>query len=357
MLIWFLSISFLLLAAAGWIYAKLWKIGLSARIFFSDKTAYAGGQIILEEIIKNHKKLPLAQVEVGFRVPKGLFFVDAENIVVSDYVYKRDIFSLRGMEMIMRRYSVRCDARGRYPVSQVTLRTGELLHGKGYIWEPGDEMEGQKEELLVYAGYTDVSAIEHFCDNLLGTVESRSSLYEDPFLFSGIRTYQLTDPMNRINWKAMARSGEMMVNTYASVRDLSCMIYLDVADKSIVKEEELVEESIRIAASLCRKMILCSQITGLSVNTDPPAFLEPGRGRELLSRIEYLLTDDFTARGTSDFIKLFDLPPKRQTSPVINIVISKNLRETEFQESNIQGVFVKPVREDGKIASHIFVRS
>ena len=122
-------------------------------------------------------------------------------------------------------------------------------------------------------------------------------------------------------------------------------------------EEELVEESIRIAASLCRKMILCSQITGLSVNTDPPAFLEPGRGRELLSRIEYLLTDDFTARGTSDFIKLFDLPPKRQTSPVINIENTKNLRETEFQESNIQGVFVKPVREDGKIASHIFVRS
>ena len=58
MLIWFLSISFLLLAAAGWIYAKLWKKGLSARIFFSDKTAYEGGQIILEEIIKNHKKLP-----------------------------------------------------------------------------------------------------------------------------------------------------------------------------------------------------------------------------------------------------------------------------------------------------------
>ena len=347
MMIWFLCIAFLLTAIAGRLYAGVWKRNLSCRISFSDRTVYAGDQITLEEAVTNQKKLPLPQVEVGFRLPRGVYFQDAENIVVSDYIYKRDVFSLRGMEMVVRRYQMQCRSRGRYPVSQVVLKTKALLHGKEYILEPeGADCPG-KDPLLVYPGYTDVSEIERLCDTILGTTESRNSLYEDPFLFSGIRDYLPSDPMNRINWKAMARTGKLMVNTYASVRDLSCMIFLDVADRKILKEEDLVEESIRIAATLCRRMILHSQMTGLAVNTDPPLFFGPERGRELLSRIEYALTENFAAAKLTDFAGLFERIPERTNLPAVSILISRDLKKEEIPPLGSPAILVTPVREEG----------
>ncbi len=358
-MLWFLCAAFVLIGIAGRLYAKMWKKGLSVRIRFSEPAAYAGESILLEEIVSNHKKMPLPQVEAAFRLPKGLVFADAENIVISDYVYKRDLFSLRGMEQILRKYTMRCEARGRYSVSQVIVRTKALLHGREYILE-ADSPDGREgEAFLVYAGYTDISAIEQLCDNLLGMTESRNRLYEDPFLFSGIRDYRRTDPMNRINWKAMARTGSMMVNTFSSVQDLSCMIFLDVEDRNILKEEDLVEESIRAAASLCRRMILHSQMTGLAVNTDPPVLLGPERGRELLSRVEYALTENFTAGRKTDFLALVDRTAGRgsretgrtaqetMNPAAVYILISKNLRAEEVSVDVPDAVLVTPVRKAG----------
>ena len=51
---------------------------------------------------------------------------------------------------------------------------------------------------------------------MIGSITSRQFLYEDPFEFRGIRDYTITDPMNKINWKASARSGNLMVNLHDS---------------------------------------------------------------------------------------------------------------------------------------------
>lgn len=358
MMVWFLFLVLVVIFGTEQFYRRQWKKGLTVKISFLEKTAYAGERVTLEEAVINQKRLPLPQLEVGFRVPKGLHFMDAENIVISDYVYKRDVFSLRGMEKILRRYQVICEARGRYPVSSLTLHAKSLLQKHPYTWEiEGDGAGPSHDELLlVYAGYTDVTAIEKMCDNLLGEMESRSSLYEDPFLFAGIRDYSPSDPMNRVNWKAMARTGELMVNTYASVQDISCMIYLDVADQKISKEKELVEESIRIAASLCRRMISRSSMTGLAVNSDPPICFTPERGRERLAQIEYILTGDFNREKPTDFCSLFDLVKEKRSGinmPVIHIVISKNLREEDMERVPSPAVLVSPDMKNGELITNI----
>lgn len=43
-----------------------------------------------------------------------------------------------------------------------------------------------------------------------GLLEGRRGMVEDPFAFAGMREYDGTDPMNRINWKASARSGNLI---------------------------------------------------------------------------------------------------------------------------------------------------
>jgi hypothetical protein len=79
--------------------------------------------------------------------------------------------------------------------------------------------------------------------------------------------------MNRINWKASARTGELMVNQFDSTTDYSVTIFLDLEDPYILKYEPLTEESVRIAASLAAYLI--SQRMQVRVVSNGVDFLAP----------------------------------------------------------------------------------
>ena len=322
-------------------FVSRWSKGLHARLSFTEKTAYAGDQAELKEVISNQKRLPLPAVEMGFRIPKGVRFLDAENIVTSDYVYKRDVFSLRGMEAVTRRYHLECLRRGRYPISQVTLRTWTLFRHTQYLLD-----SEQTDQLTVYAKRTDVSSILAYCDTILGEKESSRSLYEDPFAFASIREYSPTDPMKNINWKASARMGSLMVNTYSSVRSEQFFVFLDVSDEGIWKEEELVEKGISAASTLCQKLIQKGLEIGLAVNTDPPVVFEPKRGREQLQQMELFLTEDFSKRELCSFGHLTELPiPVKDRICVYITRDADAVREGRKQSAG--GVLVTPVLKEG----------
>lgn len=296
-----MMIIFAALAAAilfGWsyFYRRIWTRGLTVDLHFENSTAYAGEQAALTEIITNRKKIPLPEIEVAFRFPKNLYFTDADNVIVSDFVYKRDIFSLRGMEAVTRRYSLDCSRRGRYPISQAVVRARSPMHRSEYEYAvtAGDE-------LLVYAANCDVSDILARCSSVIGSVESRQRFLEDPFTFASVREYTTTDPLKTINWKATARTGSLMTNTFGSVRSEQFFILLDVSDQRILKEEILVEKGISAAASLCRALIRKGLDIGFALNLDPPVYMEPKRGSLQLRQIEQLLTTDFTQEKLTDF--------------------------------------------------------
>ena len=328
------------------IYRNLWDRELDTGLRFPRSIAYAGEEAELTEIVTNRKRFPLSAVEIGFRIPKGIRFLDAENIVVSDYVYKRDVFSLRGMEAVTRRYHLECQKRGRYPISQVTLRTWSLFHSRQY------EIELEKtDELTVYAKRTDVSKIVSLCDTILGTAESTRSLYEDPFTFSSIREYTPQDPMKNINWKASARMGNLMVNTYASVRSEQFFIFLDISDRGIWKEEELVEKGISAAATLCQKLMKKGLETGLAINTIPPTVFSPKRGAEQLGEIERFLTEDFKEKEALPLEELATYPVTKDGRICIYISKNTNQEMTEklrgLSNGMLPALMVVPVFEQG----------
>ncbi len=270
-------------------HARTWARGADAALSFEQPFVYAGETVQFTEVVSNRGRMPLPELEVRFRIPQGPVFQDAENVIVSDHVYKRDIFALRPMERVTRRYTLLCPRRGQFPVSDLTLRARSLFHRREYelSLETG-------AGLSVYAAQTDVSGILARCDALLGSQESRRRTLEDPYAWAGIRAYTPQDPMRVINWKAAARAGELMVNTYASVQTEEFCIYLDARDDRILKQEDLVEYGISVAASLCRRLIGRGQAAGLYVYADREVLLPPARGQAQLTAMEQALTEDLT---------------------------------------------------------------
>lgn len=297
---------------------------------FLQDHVYANDQTQMREQIENRKKMMLPVLEVAFHVDRNLSFHDCENTSVSDYIYKRDIFALLGNQRITRTLTLDCPRRGFYRIDRSDLTTFSILHQRRFsIDVPAGTW------LYVYAARTDVSDVLVVCERLMGNLQCAKRLYEDPFAFSSIREYTITDPMNTINWKASARTGELMVNTFESTLTEKVMIYLDIEDSGILKYEYLTEESISVAASLAQKLIGRGMEVGIFVNvssnensdSEPPQMIsiESACSKKQLTDIEQMLAKRRADEKIVPLTTAFDLFSSKPPEDAVMILISKNV--------------------------------
>ena len=109
--------------------------------------------------------------------------------------------------------------------------------------------------MYVYPRTVSTESIDLPFKKAMGTLLSKRYLFEDPFEFRGIRDYEITDPMNSINWKATAKTGDLMVNVHHSTLSQEAVIFLDLQDDTLWKYEDLHEMAIRIAASFAIRFL------------------------------------------------------------------------------------------------------
>lgn len=256
-------------------YRLQWAKDISVKLWFDTDAVYAGQETKLYEKIENRKRMPIPVLEVGFHIRKEIDFIDVENTNVSDYLYKRDVFAVLGRQKITREIPVKCTKRGKYTASDADITTYTLLYRKHY-----SKKFQTTAQIYVYPKMTDVSQIVTMCERLLGTQQCARRLYEDPFAFRTIRGYTTDDPMKSINWKASAKTGVLMVNTFDSVQSQKAMIFLDVEDTGILKYEELVEESIALAASVIRRLLRQNTEVGFAYNGKNGQIFEPSNNKK-----------------------------------------------------------------------------
>lgn len=326
-------------------FRKHWHKHLEVSLDFVQDYVYAGEQAQMTERIENRKRMMLPILEVAFHIRRELVFSDFENTSVSDYTYKRDIFALMGRQRVIRTLTLDCTKRGYYRIDQSQLTTFSLLHRRRFCAErPADT------ELYVYAKRTDVSKILVACQRIIGDVQCARRLCEDPFAYASIREYTITDPMKAINWKASAKTGNLMVNTFDSTLMEKVMVYVDIEDKGILKYEYLVEESISVAASLCSRLLRQGMEVGIRVNVSeegqekqPQGYIKPAGGRKQIAEIERLLA----RRKTDEAAVVFSSVLAEAEEDAILIVISKNAAENQeaiekFCGKDGQGIWVVP---------------
>lgn len=319
-----------LLVGAVWgiYYRCQWAKDVTVRLWFETDAVYAGQETKLYEVIENRKRMPVPVLEVGFHTRKELDFADVENTNVSDYLYKRDVFSVLGRKKITREIPVKCTKRGRYLASDVDITTHTLLYRKHY-----SKAVGTEAEIYVYPKMTDVSEIMTVCEHMLGTIQCARRLYEDPFAFRTIRNYTTDDPMKSINWKASARTGSLMVNMFDSVQSQKAMIFLDVEDTGILKYEDLVEESIALAATVMRRLIRQNIEVGFVFNGRGSDVFFPENNRKNRIAFERMLAEYDREDGAEDFGQLArrlfsDTFVKKPVSEdTLLLFITKNLKE------------------------------
>jgi uncharacterized protein (DUF58 family) len=102
----------------------------------------------------------------------------------------------------------------------------------------------------------------------IGEVRMTFRLYEDPTRISGVRAYEPGDPMNRVHWRATARTGLLHSKVYEPSTVAGATILLEFHTAAHVRRHEphRSELAVTAAASIANAVYLMGQQVGLVTN-------------------------------------------------------------------------------------------
>lgn len=239
----------------------MWDYKLSADACFSEKEATEGDIIGMTITVENRKAIPIITVKTNVEIERGLEFLDQSNLAISDKNYRSEIFSLKGNERVQREIQLFCAKRGYYHLEGIDFVGNDVFYTQRFLAH-----QNINSSICVFPGKADARQLMVATQKMTGETVVRSSDCDDPFTFRGIRQYQSFDSMRDINWKASAKTGDLRVNIHDFTADQEIAIILDTEWDALLKPDNLLEESIRIAASLADEFIGKGVMTSIITN-------------------------------------------------------------------------------------------
>lgn len=272
------------------VFSKVWNKGLTVSLRCEKEFLYEGEKLELYEVIKNEKILPLPAAKTKFSVDRS--WEDGgkkDSGHVTDQYYRNDVFSVGSYEKIQRRLTFTCTKRGYYVLGNVDVFVSDFFYNKEYVFRVKNE-----QWVYVFPRMCRNAEINLISRKMFGEIDARKNLYEDPFSFAGIRDYQSYDSMNKVNWKASAKTGGLKVNKLESATDFSVLLVLYFQEHNGMWESDKEEYAIRIAATLAgelvKKGISCSLVTnGQDVESEEQIVVQAGAGARHMESVNRAL--------------------------------------------------------------------
>ncbi|WP_058301513.1 DUF58 domain-containing protein [Gorillibacterium timonense] len=269
-----MGISWLLLAAGAVIFLQALlfrKRALKHLAYsreFSQSRCYAGEQVELVENLTNRKLLPLPWLRMESMIPAGLRFDKQVNLDMSSgqlYQNHKSLFSLMPYTRIVRSHKITCEARGYYRLNSATMTAGDLLGMRAAV-----QPVAAPTSLIVYPRFIALDEVEIRSNSFQGDVTVRRWVVDDPFLVSGVREYRYGDSLNRVNWKATARSGRLQVHERDFTADprIVILVNMEVSEHmwAAVTDPAMIERALSIAATLTNDAISRGIPVGFGTN-------------------------------------------------------------------------------------------
>lgn len=220
-----LGLAVFLSAGASYLWDRFCLARVEYRRTFTPRRAFYGETVTLTMEITNRKLLPLAWLEVVDELPEEL--VPQSGRMIPSVRQRRqhlvNMFTLRWYERVRRRFVLRCDARGYFPLGPARLRSGDIF---GFTIR-GADVE-QIDYLLVYPRIVPLTALGLPAHYPIGDVSKARHLLEDPARVAGVRPYAPGDPLRRIHWKVTAKSAELRSKQYETTTSHRLAIFLNL---------------------------------------------------------------------------------------------------------------------------------
>jgi hypothetical protein len=198
-------------------------VGVGMKI--TNKSGYwIPWMLIDDKIAKRYTKLP----------PVAL------NLLVATV----QLFSFSPKKTTLHRYALQTQRRGYYQLGPTLLETGDLLG-----LHRSFRIANQPSYLTVLPRLTVLEGIEISSRRPMGEMKVEDRVLEDPTLMTGLREYRAGDPINRVHWKATARTGTLHTRVFQPTCVQGAMLLLDMHESTNPQKHEPVRTDFAVSAA------------------------------------------------------------------------------------------------------------
>jgi uncharacterized protein (DUF58 family) len=243
------------------VLARNWLGKVTANRTCDRLTAEIGDEVEVEITICNSGWLPVPWVLLEDLLPRQALAQRPPRLRV---LGKRlQIRMLPAGKEVVLRYEMRCNMRGYYQIGPLVMESGDLfgLHRRYRV-------DAEPHFLLVYPKVVPLAGYDLASRRPIGDVRLTHRLYEDPTRIAGVRPYELGDPLNRVHWRATARTGTLHSKIYEPSTLAGATLLLDFHREGYHRrgEPHRSELAITAAASLAYAVFQLGQQVGLVSN-------------------------------------------------------------------------------------------
>jgi uncharacterized protein (DUF58 family) len=270
-------------------FTRVWTEQLDARRFCDGEVLEIGASVESKVAVQNTGRLSIPWVILEDSLPRDALALMPARIKAEGG--RLALARLAAGETKVLSYRVTFLMRGYYQLGPLLAETGDVfgLHRRFRILtEPHYVLALPK--VLPLEGYSLASR------RPIGEIRLTHRLFEDPTRMSSIRPYQQGDPLNRIHWRATARSGQLQTRTYESSCVSGATFLLDFYAGSFPGAAAVgsAELAVVTVASLANAVFLMGQQIGFISNGRDAA----DRIREEGWRAEFLTRNDAHRRAS-----------------------------------------------------------
>jgi uncharacterized repeat protein (TIGR01451 family) len=243
------------------VLARAWIGNLSATRRCRQDTVEIGDEVRVTVTVTNGGALPVPWVLAEDLLPESA--VEGVTPRLKLKGKRLRIAMLRPHGELELDYKVECRMRGYYQFGPVVLESGDLfgLHRRYRV-------ETEPHFLLVYPRVVPLEGYELASRRPIGDVRLTHRLYEDPTRIGGVRPYEAGDPLNRVHWRATARTGQLHSKVYEPSTLTGSTLLLDFHQAGYPSrgEPHRSELAVTTAVSLANAVYEMGQQVGLVTN-------------------------------------------------------------------------------------------
>ncbi|MFL5339001.1 MAG: DUF58 domain-containing protein [Gemmataceae bacterium] len=241
--------------------ARDWLGKITATRQVDAQEAEVGDVVGVRVEVRNNGAVPVPWMLLEDLLPPSALKQKPPRITLDGKRFRIGV--LRGHKEMVLKYKIECQYRGYYQIGPLLLESGDLfgLHRRHRV-------ETEPAFLMVYPKIVALTGYDIASRRPIGDVRLTHRLYEDPTRIGGVRPYEAGDPMNRVHWRATARTGMLHSKVYEPTTLAGATILLDFHKSGYPKrgEPHRSELAVTAAASLANAVAVLGQQVGLATN-------------------------------------------------------------------------------------------
>ncbi len=266
----------------GRFFARTWTENLVARRAAVSDVVEIGDSVRMAVELENRARLSVPWILLEDSIPIAATHAARPRLEVDGGWVTLTRLAPGESETVFE-YDVKFLQRGYYQFGPLLVETGDVfgLHRR-YRLTTEPQFVLVLPKVLPLLGYNLASR------RPIGEIRVAHRLFEDPTRLAGVRLFQQGDPLNRVHWRATARTGQLHSRVYENSRVAGATILLDFHEHSYrgAAAANSVELAITTVAALANAVSLQGQQIGLVTNGRDAAdrIREEGWQGEFLNR-------------------------------------------------------------------------